>query len=82
MKKYPKIIVTKPAKNSDDIINISTASLVSKELVSNLKYSESSPVQVREEGNLEGQSYYLSDRYNWIIGYDSQEQLVLIPTKK
>ncbi len=74
---YPRIVMA--AKGSTDNIEIDSDRLVG---VTGFYHRSNPIVETRIEGNLYGKSFYLDNRYDWIVGTDDQNTVVLVPLSR
>ena len=74
---YPRVMIT--TEGVPDNIEIDSNKLVK---VSGLSSDYSPFIETRILGNLKGQSFYLDSDYDWIVGTDNQNTVVLVPLRK
>jgi len=47
-----------------------------------IKINNLTTIQIRGDGSFKGLGFWLSDRYNWSIIKDEENEMVLVPTLK
>lgn len=84
--KYKKVILSHELKVEDVEVRESQLVSVTREggdkgsvaLVNGGTYR----IATRSEGDFAGKAFFLSDEFDWVLGIDSEDSLVLIPVKK
>jgi hypothetical protein len=80
MKKLPTLAIKDIAHS--DVVEIDKSRLVEPSfgLLENLESSGN--VKTRSTGNFSSQAIYLNSNYDWVLGKDDRDEIILVPLRK
>ena len=79
--RHPKIVVVERKPNDDSIL-VSQERMLDRDDLEDILKNGLMAIRSYCGKSVEGKSFYLDARYDWVMGYDENGQLVLVPLKK